>query len=372
MSRTASTVLRSVLDHGPVARSTIARLTGLSAATVTKQYAELARRGLVREVDTRIPRVTLGRPHVPVDIDVDRHVVCGVHIAYGHTTFALMNLRGTVLAQEREPHRTTAPEAVLTRIADRVPAFLKENDRTPVGIGLATGGRIDPDSGTIVEHSQLGWRHVGAKRFLGERLGLPVHVDSHSRALARAEQLFGDERTRVSVVHLFVGNVVDAAIATNGTVHSGPGARAGEIAHLALQDDNTPCPCGRTGCLQAAVADRTIAERAVAAGIIDVPDVRRLLDKARHDPRARAVFRQRARKISQAAKLLLDVINPEVLVIVEAGAMHLPECLDEIRARTGDRIVTTSFGSDVLSVAAGSVMLNEVYGHPLYFLKSQN
>jgi len=226
MSRTAATVLRSVLEHGPVARSTIARLTGLSAATVTKQYAELAERGLVREVDTRIPRVTLGRPHVPVDIDVDRHVVCGAHIAYGHTTLALVDLRGRVIAEEREPHDRPTPEAALGRIAERVPAFLERHDRVPLG---------SVSNGMIVEHSQLGWTNVLAKEFLTNALDTGVQVESHSRALARAEQLFGnDTRARTSVVHLFVGNVVDAAIATAGAVHSGPGGAAGEIAHLPL------------------------------------------------------------------------------------------------------------------------------------------
>ncbi|GLZ33351.1 sugar kinase [Lentzea sp. NBRC 105346] len=370
MSGTASTVLKTVLDHGPVAKSTIARLTGLSPATVTKQYAELKTHGLVREVDTRIPRVTLGRPHVPVDIDIDRHVVAGVHIAYGHTTLALMNLRGQVIAQEREPHETKTPQGVLTRITERLPRFL--DGRAPVGIGVATGGVIDPDTGTIVEHSQLGWRGVQAKRFLSDALGTDVHVESHSRALTRAEQLFGDERTRTSVVHLFVGNVVDAAIATGGTVHHGPGAKAGEIAHLKLYGDETPCPCGKNGCLQAAVADRTLAERATRAGLIPRPDLRLLIDKAHHDPRARNLFRQRARLVGQAARLLLDVINPEVLVVVEAGSMHFPDCLDEIRDTAGDRIIGTSFGRDVLSVAAGSVTLHEIYGSPLYFLTEQN
>ncbi|WP_202919095.1 hypothetical protein [Saccharothrix deserti] len=64
--RRRATTAATVLDNGPVARSTIARLTGLSAAAVTRQYAEL---GLLCEVHTRVPRATLGRPHVPVDVE---------------------------------------------------------------------------------------------------------------------------------------------------------------------------------------------------------------------------------------------------------------------------------------------------------------
>lgn len=377
-SLAAVTVLRSVLDNGPVARSTIARITGLSAAAVTRQYAELAGLGLVREVDTRIPRVSVGRPHVPVDIDVDRHVVCGIHIAFAHTTVALVDLRGRVLAEEREPHGDTAPEAVLSRAADRVPDFLARHaaNRRPLGVGVATGGWVDPDRGVIVQHSQLGWRDVAARDLLRRRLGLPIHVESHSRALARAEQLFGDTRSRTSMVHLFIGNVVDAAIVTAGTVHHGPGSAAGDIAHLPVEGSDADCPCGRRGCLQAEVSDRSIAERAVALGIIAEPVLADLVDAARAGSRpALDLFRVRARQVGRVAALLLDVINPEVLVVTELGVISLPECLADLHEVIRDRshvcaepqrtVVATSFGSAVLSVAAGAVMLQEIYGSPL-------
>ncbi|MCC8242832.1 ROK family transcriptional regulator [Saccharothrix luteola] len=369
-STTAATVLRSVLDNGPVARSTIARLTGLSAASVTRQYTELADRGLLREVHTRVPRATLGRPHVPVDIDVDRYAVCGVHIAFTHTTLSLLDLRGRVLSQEREPHPGRTPDAVFHGILDRFPRFLDRhrNGRVPLGIGLATGGWVDPERGVIVRHSQLGWRDVPAREAL-RPLHLPVHVESHSRALVRAEQLFGDQRSRTSVVHLFVGNVVDAAIATAGTVHHGPGAAAGEIAHLRLDGSTARCPCGRRGCLQATVSDRALAERAAGSGLIPEPDFPLLVARAREgDREATGLLRERARHVGRAAGLLLDVINPEVLVLTEAGVVHLPECLAEVRTQVGDRaeaVVPTSFGRDVLSVAAGSVVLDAIYGSPL-------
>ncbi|MBB5959386.1 putative NBD/HSP70 family sugar kinase [Saccharothrix tamanrassetensis] len=368
---TAATILRSVLDNGPVARSTIARLTGLSAAAVTKQYAELADLGLLREVEeARVPRVTVGRPHVPVDIDVERYAVCGVHIALTHTTLSVVDLRGRVLHQDREPHPGRSPEAVFQGILCLLPDFLRDHlgDRSPLGIGLATGGWVDPERGVIVRHSQLGWRDVQAREAL-RQFGLPVHVESHSRALARAEQLFGDQRSRNSMVHLFVGNVVDAAIATAGTVHHGPRSASGDVAHLRLEGSSVECPCGRRGCFQATVSDRAVAERAAREGVIAEPSLPLLLDRARAgDGRAKGLLRERARHVGRAVGLLLDVINPDVLVLTEAGVVHLPECLDVVRAQVGDRagsVVPTSFGRDVLSVAAGSVVLDAIYGSPL-------
>lgn len=369
----------AALDHGPVARSTIARLAGLSPAAVSRQCAALTGRGLLREVPGAGPAKPAGRPHVPVDVDTSGPVVCGVHIALRHATLAVVDLRGRVVARERVAHGATpGPGRLLDGIAARLEKFIAATGaggyRPVLGVGVATGGWVDSDAGVIVDHPLLGWRDVRVRELLERRTELPVRVDGHSRALARAEQLFGDQRARSSVVHLFAGNVVDAAFAVGGTVQHGPRSAAGAVAHLPLPGRADPCECGRSGCLQAVVSEGALAARAATAGVVAEPSFDSLLDAAQAgDPRAEVIFRQRARAVGGAAAVLLDMFNPEVLVVVEAGAMLLPGCLEALRAETRHRwhgggeppVAVTSFGRDVLHIAAGAVMLSEIYANPL-------
>jgi predicted NBD/HSP70 family sugar kinase len=374
-TESASTIMLAALDYGPVARSTVARLAGLSPAAVSRQCAELIRRGLLREIsDVPAAGKPLGRPHVPVDVDADGPVVCGVHIALRHATLALVDLRGRVVARDRISHDPAPdPAQVLGRIADRLPRFAA--GRRPVlGLGVAAGGWVDSGAGVIVDHPLLGWRDVQVRELLQRRTGLPVRADGHSRALTRAEQLFGDQRARSSAVHLFVGNVVDAAFAVGTAVQHGPRSAAGDIAHLPLPGRDDPCGCGRSGCLQAVVSETALTAKAVAAGVIAAPSFGLLLDAALDgNPRAGALFRQRARAVAVAVAVLLDMLNPEVLVVAEAGATLLPGCLEVLRAEVRHRsrgageppVVATSFGRDVLPVAAGAVMLSGIYADPL-------
>jgi predicted NBD/HSP70 family sugar kinase len=396
----------AVLDHGPVARSTIARLVGLSPAAVSRQCAELIRRGLLREVpdadggDGRgspdgQPGKPAGRPHVPVDVDASGPVVCGVHIALRHATLALVDLRGGVVARERIPHdRGGEPDVVLSRLARRLPEFApgaglgtnlgagpgrrpdtrSGKRRRVLGIGVAVGGWVDPQAGVIVDHPLLGWRNVPVQDLLQRQSGLPVRADGHARALVRAEQLFGDRRARSSVVHLFVGNVLDAAFAVGGTVQYGPRSAAGTVAHMQLPGRTERCDCGRSGCLQAVVSDAVLATRAAADGVVAEPSFASLLAAAiAGNPRAQEMFRQRARDVGVAAAVLIDMLNPEVLVVAEAGVIQLPGCLDALRDAVRGRchgggeppIVATSFGRHVLPAAAGAVMLSHVYTDPL-------
>ena len=375
----ASTVLRAVLDHGPVARSTIARLAGLSPAAVSQLCGDLLRAGLLREAaGHRGGPKGPGRPHVPVDIDTDRTAVCGLHIAVQGTTLAVVDLRGRVIACEHHAHETGRAAAVLPHVAARIPRFLAEHaaGRRPLGLGIATGGWVDPGAGVVVEHPLLRWRDVPVRDLLADATGLPARIDGHARALIRAEQLFGDRRSRSSVLHMFVGNVVDAAFATGGAVHHGPRSAAGAVAHLPLPGRTDPCACGRAGCLEAVVSEAALARRAAGAAIIAEPRFAALLGaaKAGHAG-AVALLHERAALVASAAAMLVDVLNPELLVVAEAGVVHLPSCLDLLRAEIGARaracpdpdrtVVATSFGGDVLPLSAAAVMLDAVYAEPL-------
>jgi predicted NBD/HSP70 family sugar kinase len=318
---------------------------------------------------------------MPVDIDTDHHVVAGVHIGVPAVTFSVVDLRGRVVAEHRYPREGDAA-AVLAGIRRRLPGFLTRHvgGRSPLGLGVATGGWVDAERGTVVEHAPLGWREVPVRAELGAAGGrgsrLPVHLDSHARALARAELLFGAGRGHFELIHLFVGNVVDAAIATGGSVLRGHQSGAGDIAHLPLPGDSSACRCGRTGCLQAAVAESALARRGYEAGIVAAPDFTLLLDAAEGgDARAVRMLRERLRLVGRAAALLLDVINPSVLVVTEGALIRMPELIADLHEEVAARshlcadparvVVPTSFGPSVLSVAAGAAVLDTVHRHPL-------
>ncbi|MFF5478367.1 ROK family protein [Streptomyces sp. NPDC012935] len=369
----ASAILRSVLEHGPVARSTIARLTGLSPASVTDHCARLTELGFVREAATPRRSKGVGRPHVPIDMDDSRFVVGGVHVAVPYTTVALLDLRGRVIAERELKHSgATDPYGLLARAAGGLAALLNEaaQGSRPLGVGFAAGGWVDRDSGTVVEHPMLGWREVPVREVLGTHTGLPVHVDGHARALVNAERLFGRARGSRSVLHLFVGNVVDAAFATNDEVHHGPRSQAGSIAHLPVPGGREACDCGRLGCLQAELSERTLCRRARAAGVTDGTNPMHVVHAAAGgDPVAVRLLTDRARMTGRAVGLLQDVLNPETVVVTEIGVLSREDCLGALREAAGTErtaaVVPTSFADSVLAVAGGSVALDVLFRDPL-------
>ena len=371
----AGAVLRAVLTGGPLTRSAVGRATALSPAAVSRHTADLSALGLLHELPPADGPPRAGRPQLPLDIDTRHHLACGVHIGVPWLTFALLDLRGRVVAHERLPRRGDAA-AVLAAVQAYLPGFLARRaaGHSLLGLGVVTGGWVDSESGTVVEHGPLGWRDVPVRDVLARTTRLPVHVDSHARALAQAELLFGAGSGSTELVQLFVGNVVDAAIATGGAVLRGRRSRAGDIGHLAVPGSTEPCPCGRTGCLQATVSEWTIARRAHTLGLTPTVDFDRLLAlAAAGDAAALRLFEERLRLVAPAAGLLLDVLNPEVLVVSEAGLMVAPSLRpylsEQIRRHSNaapEQLVTaTGFGIEVLAVAACAGVLDSVFQRPM-------
>ncbi|WP_443334532.1 ROK family protein [Streptomyces sp. ZAF1911] len=376
----AASVLRAVLTHGPLARSDIPKLCGLSPAAVSRQTTALLRAGLLHEHPETEPHAAAtgpGRPRIPLDLHtgpLGGPLAAGLHIGVPASTFSLVDLRGRVLARRAFPHAGRSPGGLPADIAAELGRFLRAANpagRPLLGVGAALGGWVRPADGTVVRHDALGWRDLPLAAELSDRLGLPVSVDNHARAVAHAEILFGRPEARSSLLHLFIGNVVDAAFGIEGTVHQGPEAAAGDVAHLPVPGSRTPCACGRTGCLQATASDGVLGAEAVRRGIVPEPSVNLLVDAAATgDPRADRLLRERARTVGRAAALLLDVFNPAVMVVAELASILHDGYLDEIRAAAGDqdrygqRIVAPQAGPAVLPVASATVLLAPLFRDP--------
>lgn len=368
----AAAVLRAVLLHGPVPRSRIAELSGLSPATVTRLYPLLAERGLVRELDEPDAAQTLGRPRVPVDLDASGWAVLGVHLGVRRSTFGLLDLRGRLLGAGELDHEDAAPRPVIDAACERLRALLARaaGVRRVLGLGVITGGRIDAETGVLAEQPGLGWREVNLRAEFGRRTGLPVFVDEHVRAMASAESLFGRAKRAGSLGYLYVGNVLGFAFGAEGAVHRGANSAAGDVTHLPLGRpplaDSEPCSCGARDCFLALAGERVVAEHAARLGMVDEPRIDLVLRAARAgDVRADRLLRERARNVGAAVSVLSRILDPELFVVAGRGLTEAAEYLPDLRAAAPVTVLPTAFGARVNAVAAASLVIDRVARDPL-------
>ena len=380
--RNLALVAQSVLRLGSPSRAEIARATGLSATSLTKITAQLMEARLLVE-RVAVAGGDAGRPRVPVTLDRTYHRFIGLHIGLRRTTGGLVDLAGNVVSERVITHKRTSQKAILAEARElcTVLTDLAGGADRVLGAGIATGGRVDPVTGTVLHHPLLDWHDVRLGEELGRR-SYPVFVESSVRALALAESYFGVAQGAASAVFLFVGNIVGAGLLVDGRLRRGRDAAAGTIDHLPVGGvgSGQACHCGRADCLAVLASDVAVLARARAEGLVGPQSsfesvVRRSREGV--EPAA-ALLRQRAEYAGVAAAILLDLLDPDVLVL-GGGLLQAPEHLDALRRaaagrlsrpEAAERIVPTGLGEGTLVRGSASLPMHTFFQDPVSMLRT--
>lgn len=326
-----SAVLNLIKHEGPIARVTIAKRLGLSAASVTSIAGELEGLQLIRQVAQA--RSAGGRPAELLALNPDAAGVMGVKLADDHLAGVVSDLGGTVLASVTRPLREHTPAAVADGIEMLIGTLLPAGPpvRRMLGIGIGMPGVIDGRRGVCVDSPILGWREVALSRLLAERFHLPVLIDNDVNTLAVAESLYGAGRHVDDFITVTIGRGVGLGLVLGGQLHRGRLGGAGEFGHLPVATDGPECECGRRGCLEAMVADRALVRAARGSGVlVGGEGIRQLAERAEsgNAPEARELVVAAGERLGVAIAGLVNVLSPS-LVIVSGEGMRAPTAIEE-------------------------------------------
>jgi predicted NBD/HSP70 family sugar kinase len=221
-----------LLDRGPLTRTELRALTGLSRPTVAELVDRLEAAGLVAAVgeagaDRRGPNARLygvvpGRAHV-----------AGVEVRSGAVLADIADLTGRTVGAGRVPLDRDAPpdrlvhDAIAAACAD---AGLGTDRLDAVVVG--TPGLVDPASGDISFVADLPRWHANLRAGLRRRLGVEVLLDNEVNLVGLAEHRLGAARGRDDFALLSLGEGLGVAVVLHGALHRGASGGAGEVAYL--------------------------------------------------------------------------------------------------------------------------------------------
>jgi predicted NBD/HSP70 family sugar kinase len=323
LTRTAILALLGTV--GPLSRSEIARRLDLSPATVTQLTRELMGHGMLEELDLKPSRG--GRPAVRLGLVGSAGRALGVKVTADHLVLVDVRLDGEVLGSWERPFDPSAPDA-LDSLAGAISSVVAESsadERTPplLGIGVGVPGSVDDQAAGTVNAPTLGWQAMAVGDWLRRRLELPVLVENDVNALAAAERLYGRGRTHRDFLVVTIGRGVGAAIVADGRVYRGARGGAGEFGHLPVDPGGPVCGCGARGCLEAYVGAAGLLAAARAKNVhLDLPALGRAA--AGGDAGAREVFAEAGAILGRATAGLINVVDPEVVVVLGEGTADWP------------------------------------------------
>lgn len=261
--------------------------------------------------------------------------VVGVDISNELTTYAIVDIRGNIIAEES--FLTSGYSDVnnfVTALSDKIVNLVEANGgyETIRSIGVSSPSASSV-SGCIENAANLPWKGiVPLSAMLRDRIGLAVGLSNDAHVSALGEYTFGCAHGMKNFIILSLGVGIGSCFFTAGDDHIGHNGYAGEFGHTCVVKNGRACGCGHTGCLESYVG---------AAGIIntakelmaesDAPTIMRNLEKLsprtikeccdQGDEMAIEVYRRTGEMLGLGLANYASLVDPEAIILT-GGISH--------------------------------------------------
>ncbi|HXH69641.1 MAG TPA: ROK family protein [Pyrinomonadaceae bacterium] len=176
---------------------------------------------------------------------------------------------------------------------------------------------------------------------------IPVILENDANAAAAGENWLGASKGFENSICITLGTGVGGGIIIDGKILRGADGTAGEIGHICVEPFGVPCGCGSRGCVEQYASATAIVRLASELGkefpnssLLNNPDIsgQEIYQAGkRGDELALEIFRQQGFYLGIAIANLINVLNPEVIVIGGGAAggwdLFVPSLLDEVEKR---------------------------------------
>jgi glucokinase len=313
----------------------------------------------------------------------------GVDIGGTKVAAGLVSATGEITYQARAPMEAAnaaAGLAAVTSAIDSVRAATNPNPRQRLisAIGICAPGPLDPRTGVVINPPNLpGWRNFPLAAEISKAYRLPVKVDNDGNAAALAEALWGAGRGYRNVFCATIGTGIGTGIVFDGRIYHGRTGAAAEGGHITIDYHGPRCNCGKLGCIEILASGPAIARRAsekIAAGrhsaiVEKETDLARITSEMvgraylAGDPLAKEVLQETAMFLTVWLGSIVDLLEPDVIIIGGGVASMLQPFFKEIRdhllawsvnSRSQEiPLVPAHYGADA-GIAGGAALCREL------------
>jgi glucokinase len=279
---------------------------------------------------------------------------CIVGVDIGGTKIAagIVDLQGKVLVRGRSPmvargssaDGLAAIESAINTVLAQTPSGCEVR-----GIGICSPGPLDPKTGVVINPPNLPcWRDFPLAESIRKSHRVSVKVENDANAAALAEAKWGSARGYRNVFYLCIGTGIGTGIVFDGAIYHGRTGAAGEGGHMGLDVNGPLCPCGKRGCVEVLASGPAIARRArekLAGGLsprlteLAAGDAAAITSEmigqaaGGGDPVAQAVIQETLDVLAYWLGNVIDLLEPDVIVMGGGVSSMLAPYVDEMRGR---------------------------------------
>jgi predicted NBD/HSP70 family sugar kinase len=227
-------VLSLIRQHGQLPKAEIARLTGLSAQTVSVIVRQLEGEGLLSR--RKPQRGKVGQPLVPFELNPDGAFSIGLKVGRRSGDLMLLDLAGRVRNTIHRPYSFPSPAALLrfmtTGVETLIEGLSAEQRKRISGLGIAAPFELwnwEDEAGA--PHEVLAaWKDFDLQAETAKLFHWPVRFCNDASAACAAELLFGQGRALGDFAYFYLGYFIGGGVVLNGNLFLGSRGNAGALA----------------------------------------------------------------------------------------------------------------------------------------------
>ena len=229
-------VLSLVRQHGALAKSDIARMTGLSAQTVSVIMRALEQDGLLLRGEPI--RGKIGQPSVPMSLAADGAYFLGLKIGRRSADLVLVDFLGQVRSIHRRVYRYPSPDAVVGFVAEALPGLYRvltgEQRERIGGMGVAMPFQLwNWVQALGAPQSEMdAWRDRDIQAELAAMTGVPVFVQNDATSACGAELVFGTGERPKDFLYFYFGTFIGGGLVLNSQLFLGRTGNAAGVGPL--------------------------------------------------------------------------------------------------------------------------------------------
>jgi predicted NBD/HSP70 family sugar kinase len=390
-------IVEALRGMGALSRQQLGALTGLSPATINRLTATLIEEGAVVQAG-HVPS-TGGRPAVLLRYAGGSRVVAAIQVRADRATGILVDFDGQIIfrrevdfgpqlmpqssggagEEERQRDSNVRLEKTLALFDDLIATAATMG--TPcLAAGIAVPGVVSHPDGRVSRMPELGWSDMPLGQIFRARTTLPVVVENDANALAFGEFHRGAGRGLSSLVALVLENGLGAGIITNGQLHRGARAEAGEIGYLLMDRFSLSRSYSDIGDLEDRVGSIALTRRARESGL-PVPErgvtAEYVFTLAKSgNPAAEAMADEILDMVAIAVAAMVVILDPELVIVGSSFVGSAETVIPGIQKRLSGRItrvprvVAAAHRKDAVLLGAAELAAAEVNGFAYFATNS--
>jgi predicted NBD/HSP70 family sugar kinase len=326
-----------LLEHGPLSRTRIGELTGLSKPTASQLLARLETAGLVVATGT-----TAGRPGPGAQlyrVNPDAGYVAALDVTPERIVAAVADVAGELRGRHTVPTKARSASRTVGHVVEAVAGAARAAgiDRSRLDqVVVGVPGAFDPVTGRLRYAGHLpGWHAPTLLGELREVLGAPLAVENDVNLAAVAERSAGSAAGCDDFVLFWAEEGIGAAIVLGGRLHRGATGGAGEVGYMPLPGASLLHDVGRanTGGFQELAGGAAVLELAGLNGIRARSPREAVARAVAGGADGAAVLDELATRLATGLAALVAVLDPQLVVlsggVATAGGEGLRRRIEE-------------------------------------------